>query len=267
MNYFTGLFTTADDWRREQAYHVHKHRLHNRTLHTPGVVMGEGENLAVTVTEEGRLMVLSGYAVDARGRDLYLAEPITLDVPSEVERSVANEEVLRYVSISFSEKKRDPRPDHLNPQYSGDAFIEEHPVVEWASEVPDQKNKIELARIRWRASQRITKDRIDTSHVPAAGTRSAGGGITLCSQGETKVVRGEVKLLVGEPCDPGRAPGSLFVANVFPREQGRAGITWSMESSMTEHGQVQYHLWIKTNSEQPVNVAYEVYRLEGAGGQ
>lgn len=266
LNYFTGLFTTADDWRREQAYHLHKHRLHNRGFHSPGVVPGEGENLAVTVTDEGKVVVLPGYAVDGRGHDLYLAEPVTLDIPQQIDKSVANEEVLRFISISFDERQRDPRPDHLNPQYSGDAFIEERPVVEWTNEAPNSRDKIELARVKWRAAQRITKDKIDTSHVRYVGVKETGAPTVRVSHGDTKLAQGEVKLLIGEPCAKDKAWGALFLANAFPKENRNAAISWSIESSITDYNQVQYHLCIRNASPESVDVSYEVYRLQTGGG-
>ena len=261
LNYFTGLFTTADDWRKEQAYHIHKHRLHTRGFHSPGIVQGEGENLGVTVSDDGKVIVLPGYAIDTRGRDLYLAEPITLDMPTDIERSVGKEEVIRYITIAFAEKTRDPRPDHLNPQYSGDAFIEEQPVVEWTREEPNPRDRIELARVRCRTNQRITRTDIDISHVRYAGARHPIGMPVQAASGETRVTKREVKVLVGEPCDRDRAWGSLHVANVFAKDRRQSPITWFMESSINAHGQVDYHLCINTHTDETVEVCYEVYRL------
>jgi hypothetical protein len=47
MNYFTGFFTTAEDWRAEQTYHREKLKLHNRGMHTPGVMRGVADELRV----------------------------------------------------------------------------------------------------------------------------------------------------------------------------------------------------------------------------
>lgn len=38
LNFFTGFFTTADDWNQGQEYHLEKRKLHNRGLHTAGVI-------------------------------------------------------------------------------------------------------------------------------------------------------------------------------------------------------------------------------------
>ena len=38
INFFEGFFTTDEDWNAAEGYHLEKRRLHNRVLHTPGVV-------------------------------------------------------------------------------------------------------------------------------------------------------------------------------------------------------------------------------------
>ena len=38
INFFEGFFTTDEDWNAAEAYHLEKRRLHNRVLHTPGVI-------------------------------------------------------------------------------------------------------------------------------------------------------------------------------------------------------------------------------------
>lgn len=272
LNFFTGLFTTADDWRREQAYHLHKHRLHNRGFHTPGVVLGEGENLAVTVTDEGKVLVLPGYAIDGRGRDLYLAEPIALDLPSGAEKSVAQEAAQRYVAISFAEKHRDPRTDNLNPQYSGDAFIEERPTLEWTSEPPNNQDQVELARATWKIGQRLTKDQIDTSHVCYAGADRPAALVKAAeidlnpSEGGSKSVGDEVRVLIKSHGQPQGARGVVYMANVFPIDatsprDSDPHIISRIESTLTQAKEVAYHLVMVNVGKSKVRVRFEVYRL------
>jgi hypothetical protein len=47
LNFFTGFFTTANDWTEGQQYHLEKQKLHNLGLHTRGVVRGVGQELQV----------------------------------------------------------------------------------------------------------------------------------------------------------------------------------------------------------------------------
>jgi len=67
LKYFTGLFTTARDWEAEQKYHLEKLKLHNKRLHTPGIIRGEGEELNVVATGGLKLQVKPGAAVDSAG--------------------------------------------------------------------------------------------------------------------------------------------------------------------------------------------------------
>ena len=48
INYFKGFFVQAEDLQQAETYHIEKLRLHNRCLHTPGVVADCLGGLAVT---------------------------------------------------------------------------------------------------------------------------------------------------------------------------------------------------------------------------
>ncbi|HEX7317550.1 MAG TPA: hypothetical protein VF297_26855 [Pyrinomonadaceae bacterium] len=69
---------TAADLRAEQEYLAGLDERHNLNQHAPGVVRG----LRVGRDERGRLVVEPGVAVDAYGRELLLAEPLTLQLES-----------------------------------------------------------------------------------------------------------------------------------------------------------------------------------------
>ena len=40
INFFKGFLTTEHDWNAAEKYHIDKRALHNRVLHSPGVVFG-----------------------------------------------------------------------------------------------------------------------------------------------------------------------------------------------------------------------------------
>ena len=63
MNFFHGFFTSAQDWNEGQNYHLWKRELHNRGLHTPGIIRGEGQELMVTV-KDSTIKVAPGAALD-----------------------------------------------------------------------------------------------------------------------------------------------------------------------------------------------------------
>lgn len=77
INFFSGQLLNADDFRSEQDYHRSKAHLHNRMLHGSGIVGG----LEVT-SDNDRLNVRPGLAIDGYGREISVAEPQTVDVPT-----------------------------------------------------------------------------------------------------------------------------------------------------------------------------------------
>src|SRR5215211_7415462 len=77
LRFHFGMLLGVDDFESEQAYHRGKMRLHNGWLHGEGVVWGllvdaplvEGGGADL----KGELRVRPGLALDAAGRELYLA--------------------------------------------------------------------------------------------------------------------------------------------------------------------------------------------------
>ena len=84
--YHFGMLLGVDDFESEQAYHRGKMRLHNGWLHGEGVVWGllvdappaEGGGADL----KGELRVQPGLALDAAGRELYLAATACVSVPA-----------------------------------------------------------------------------------------------------------------------------------------------------------------------------------------
>ena len=70
LNYFTGQLLVEGDFKDEQAYHRDMRHLHNRALHSPGVLEG------MEVSQEGdqRVKISPGIALDKNGRELVLIE-------------------------------------------------------------------------------------------------------------------------------------------------------------------------------------------------
>lgn len=143
LNYFTGFFTTARDWNEGQDYHIQKRKLHNRRLHTPGIVAGEGADLRVAAAGGLNVAVLPGAALDGQGNEIYLGEArvITIDpslytLPGTV-----------YIRATFGEAQTHFVQNMETPQYSGYTRITEQPVIQVTAERPDNSTGIELARI------------------------------------------------------------------------------------------------------------------------
>ena len=55
INFFKGFLTTEHDWNDAERYHIDKRRLHNRMLHSPGIVYGYAGDLKVSARARGDL--------------------------------------------------------------------------------------------------------------------------------------------------------------------------------------------------------------------
>jgi len=142
LNFFPGFFTTADDWNAGETYHLEKLKLHNRGLHTPGIMPGIPDQLAVRATGGRTIKVMPGAALDGYGNMIMLGQPQTRAIPMpEAHQNVA------YVRIKFHEQFADHVFNVQDPDYSGDTRIKETPLVEVAFDAPDNSEWLELARI------------------------------------------------------------------------------------------------------------------------
>jgi len=142
MNFFTGFFTTADDWKAEQEYHRLKLGMHNRGLHTPGILRGIGSELNVTADAAGNVLVQPGMALDSEGNEIYLGLPRTLPVTALTEAATV------YVTIACGpEKETDPVTNIKMPEYSGNTRLTEVADIKLGTNLPDNRKILELARI------------------------------------------------------------------------------------------------------------------------
>ena len=140
LNFFTGFFTTAEDWEEGQAYHVEKLKLHHHGLHRPGIIQG----LEVKQNPAGGLnvQVTPGVALDSAGNLIVLADtrPLPVKLPDPPP-------ALVYVVIEFNETETDYIANAMDPDYSGYSRCAEQPVVTIMTSQPDNQLKLELARI------------------------------------------------------------------------------------------------------------------------
>lgn len=275
INFFKGFFTQAEDWQSAQEYHLEKRKIHNRFLHTPGIVYGCLDNLNVTATEDGTaLYIAPGYAIDGEGRDLYLPRPDKLGINPQN----YNPPATAYVVISYGQEEIDLRPNAANPEYSGHAFIKEWPKVEITTDEPDNHHVIELARIR--LSEKATRvkkpeetdnpgpNEIDRRFITRAGaTRTP---VKLEDLGEI-VKEGEIGVVPSTEAAPleedtnvliekikGENAHRFYLVSAYPVEKGR--LFWRIESIFTRDV-VEYRLFFKNISEKAAKVLYRVYRL------
>jgi hypothetical protein len=279
INFFRGLFMTADDWRTEQNYHIEKNQLHNRTFHTPGVVTGDNdelrESLKVSATQAGALLIQPGYAVDGLGRDLRLLDPKELVIASN---EGPKEDTQLFIYITFEEERSETRESRLDPAQRDDAIVVERAKVHWTKDEPDNHKRLELARIDWQPGRRITQKHIDTSHVKFAGARHRGGQAVRVKHGEIELNANpagtgltfgadDTKVLIQTFEKQEDALNAVYVANVFPnldQTASDARIFWRIESQFTRPPatpQIAYYLLMKNFGSQAVKVQYAVFRL------
>lgn len=270
LNFFNGLFTSADDWKAEARYHADKRQLHNTTLHSPGVVTG----LEVKALGDGTgIRVSRGSAVDPAGRDLYLDDDIELPIPFDsYQLPQAVQVVLRY-----AEEGVEWRQDAANKQHADYAYMEESAAIAIEPQAGAQSDAVTLATIRLARDARKVRDaqnavqpqenEIDTRAVRRAG---AVGAIVTLKQIAKGVMEGRADVAarsrdsgpedeyVGIPL-PETGEGLVFVATVYPLGEGQ--INWRMGSSR-RGSTVQYKLYIRNVETRAVSVGFRVYRLE-----
>lgn len=102
--YFYGKLLTVRDFETEQKYVNDKRRLVNRLMHGPGVVSG----LQVVAVDEKSVSVEMGVALDAQGREIVVASPVTLKLSAM--DGFSNNEYAKnvYLCIAYDEKGKEP---------------------------------------------------------------------------------------------------------------------------------------------------------------
>ncbi|MEO6952174.1 MAG: hypothetical protein ABI321_10195 [Polyangia bacterium] len=177
INFFRGFLTTEHDWNEAERYHLEKRRLHNKHLHAPGVVPGNGGELRVQARARGdfSMEVQPGYALDGAGNDLVLWDAQL--------KTIAPEEYklpqTLYVVLRYTEELTDFIAYKENIEYKGHRRVLEGCKVEISQTPPDIKQEVELARILLEKNATRIRDardplnpqanEIDLRYVPRAG--------------------------------------------------------------------------------------------------
>jgi hypothetical protein len=131
--FFEGQRLTAADLTAVQGYHRELRWLHNRSLHNWGIAFG----LAVTgLRGERTVRIQPGYALDCKGRDLILSEPLEMAIPPEAGDSSGNP-VTYYLTASYAEDT-DLTPETRNGTCGSSGAVRrpEEPIVRWQD--PDE---------------------------------------------------------------------------------------------------------------------------------
>ncbi len=113
MRYFDGLFLKQDEFNLEQNYHIRMRRLHNRHLHTQGIVWG----LDIKV-ESGKVVVEPGMAINSIGgsqdegnENEDISQEIVLSEPATVPLGTTELQAGVYIYIYHKKEAADELPD------------------------------------------------------------------------------------------------------------------------------------------------------------
>ena len=177
INFFKGFLTTEHDWNAAESYHIDKRMLHNRLMHSPGVVFGFGSDLRVVARARGDLSVevQAGYAIDGQGHELWLPDAVIKNISPEEYRLPQT----IYVVLRFYEELTDFIAYKENLEYKGHRRVLEGAKVELSQTEPDLGREVELARIYLEKGATRVRDarnpadpranEIDLRFVPRAG--------------------------------------------------------------------------------------------------
>ncbi|NOR17005.1 hypothetical protein GQ543_04765 [candidate division WOR-3 bacterium] len=158
LNYFTGQFLNAEDFKDEQQYHAESLRAHNRNLHTWGIAKG----FDVEKIGSKNVTISRGMAIDSLGRQ------IILDQLKEIDLSASTSPTL-YLTISYNEQEIDFKEEEGE---KGNTRIIEEPVIEYNPNEPDEPSmKIILARLIFDREKDVLDsiDVVDRKHVKTIG--------------------------------------------------------------------------------------------------
>jgi hypothetical protein len=165
INFFKGFLTTEKDWNDAERYHIDKRRLHNRMMHSPGIVYGYAGDLRVTARARGDLSVevQPGYAIDGVGNDLLIHDATI--------RNISLEEFKLpqtiYIVLRYYEELTDFIAYKENLEYKGHRRVLESCKVEISQTEPDISREVELARIHLEKGVNRVRDARDPMNPQA----------------------------------------------------------------------------------------------------
>ena len=149
VNYVHGALLGTDDFAAEQAYHREMRYRHNQ-LHGYGTVSG----LEVEVGEGGDLQVSAGWAVDALGREIVVAEPTSVLLEPHVGRRRA----VRDLVIEWHESADCPVPVPGAEGATEPSRWVEQPVLSLVAPGEAPAEALLLARVTRKSRGRVELD-------------------------------------------------------------------------------------------------------------
>ncbi len=176
LNFFKGLITSEADWAEEEEYRCDKRRLHNHTLHSPGVVRGYSSDLRVVARGDLSIEIQPGAAVDGSGREIILWELQVKNFPAPDPKA----DTTFVLVLRYTEQATDFVAYKHNLAIRGHRRMLESYEIDVVAREPRLADEVELARVLLdRSSKSIIDARnplapraneIDMTQVRRAGT-------------------------------------------------------------------------------------------------
>lgn len=165
INFFKGFLTTEKDWNDAERYHIDKRRLHNKMMHSAGIVYGFAGDLRVSARSRGDLSVevQPGYAIDGMGNDLMIHDATIRNI--NLEEFKLPQTI--YIVLRYYEELTDFIAYKENLEYKGHRRVLESCKVELSQTEPDIMREVELARIYLEKGVNRIRDARDPAN-PAA---------------------------------------------------------------------------------------------------
>jgi len=206
--FFDGQRLTAGDLDEALSYERNLRWLHNRVLHPWGVA----EGLTVSGVREARTITVgAGYALDCRGRDLIVAEPLALQVPP-VASDGAGGAALFMVTVSYLEDEALPASTRAGVCGTGGAV-----------RLPER------ALVRF---QSPTDVHVDTRIRPGRDVVLAAVAVKSCALADAPSLAERQDAAVPEPyVAAGQTPAGATAWRLWPDENAPAGVATTVDTT------------------------------------
>lgn len=150
LNYFTGQFLEAADFKDEQEYHIRMRQFANRALYGPGILTGfEVTKIAGNATQ---LTISWGIGVDAQGKQLIIPPGMSVVATLPDKKSVTAYVTLKHAETAVDSDTFGEGADIVTDK----TRIHEQPLVEMLVESELTPDHIKIAQIQLDANGEIT---------------------------------------------------------------------------------------------------------------
>lgn len=163
LNYFTSQFLVEKDFKDEQAYHRRMRHLHNRSLHTWGVV----EGLAITKSGDKQVSVGSGIAIDSSGKEIVVLDEQPADIKT-ISLSEFDPGSTVYITLAAEDFEHDQDRQTLGSEIKYTRTTERPQLEASLSQSANDGAVIILAKVTLDGNGNVNDSAIDYSERPLA---------------------------------------------------------------------------------------------------